>query len=332
VLLAAAAALADDRTLTECFPPNTKMVFGISLRSLLDSPVIKSFENDMQKMSAEMLKGQSIPMLELIKSGPLAGFDPLKDIDDVIIAATAGKEKSTGLLFLHGRFGAIRLPANPTSYHGVRMLGGSNKDGGIIALLDETTAILGEEADVRAAIDRRGKPSKLNPALAAKVRSMAADFDLWGVGDIPESVQQPGATADQWNGIDHFEFSAAMRHGLEINGQIHARTAKDAAQMEQSIQMIASMLKTQPASSGTKMDLQTSDGTVTLSIRISEEDLKKGIEAQRAGMLAAKNATVKVTGSETPAPPPGPKTAPKQAQIVNNSRGETVKITLPGSK
>src|SRR5581483_5939648 len=103
------------------------------------------------------------------------------------------------------------------------------------------------------------------------------NFDFWGVGDLPESVQQPGATPDPLNAVDHFEFSAAMRHGLEITGQIHARTAKDAAQMQQSIQMIEAMLKGQPATAGTKIDLQSSDGTVTLSIRVSEEDLKKAI-------------------------------------------------------
>ena len=332
LLLAAAPARAGDAALTECFPPGTKIVFGVSVRSLLDSPVVKSLESDVQKMSSEMLKSQPIPMLELVKSGPLAGFDPLKDIDDVMVAGTAAKEKSTGLVFLRGRFGANLFSGPSTTYHDVPIFGGNNKAGGVVALLDASTAILGEEADVRAAIDRRGKPSKLDPGLAAKVRSMAGNFDIWGVGDVPEGVPQAGGAADQLNAIDHFEFSAALRQGLEINAQIHARTAKDAAQIQQSLQMFEAMLKAQPGTAGTKIDLESSKGTVKLSVRISEEDLKKGIEAQRAGMLAAQNARMKVSGGEAPAAAPAATPAPKQTRIVNNSQGETMRITLPGGK
>ena len=317
LLLAAAPVRADDAALTECFPPGTKIVFGVSLRSLLESPVVKSLEGDMQKMSSEMMKRQPIPMLELLKAGPLSGFDPLKDIDDVTVAGMAAKEKSTGLVFLRGRFNASRFPGASTSYHDVPMFGDTKQAGGVLALLDASTAILGDEADVRAAIDRRGKPSKLDPGLAAKVRSLAGNFDLWGVGDVPEGgVPQAAGAAEQLNAIDHFEFSAALRQGLEIHAQIHARTAKDAAQMQQTLQMFEAILKGQPGTAGTKIDLESSQGTVTLAIRVSEEDLKKGIEAQRAGMQAAR----------------APKPAPKQARIVSNDHGDTVKITLPGGR
>jgi hypothetical protein len=318
LLLAAVPVRADDAALTECFPPGTKIVFGLSLRSLLDSPVVKSLQGDVQKISSEMMKGQPIPLLELLQAEPLAGFDPLKDIDDIIVAGSAAKEKSTGLVLLRGRFSASRFSGASTTYRDVPMFGDTKQAGGVMALLDVSTAILGNEADVRAAIDRRGKASKLEPGLAAKVRSMAGNFDVWGVGDVPEGgVPKAAGAAEQLNAIDHFEFSAALRQGLEVNAQLHARTAKDAAQMQQSLQMFEAILKGQAATAGTKIDLESANGTVKLSIRVSEEDLKKGIEAQRAGMQAGK----------VPARP-----APKQTRMVNNDRGDTVTITLPGGR
>lgn len=339
LLIGAGMGFAAESVLPDCIPPGTKVVFGISLRSLMDSQVLKSFQSDMQKMSADLMKGGPLPILETIKAGPLPGFDPLKDVDDLIVASTADKEKATALIVLHGRFDPKTLPGTSSSYNGVSIFGDGQKANGIVALLDESTAIVGDFADVRAAIDRRGTPSHVKPALAAKVRSMAGRFDFWGVGDLPEGFQPPGGMGDSLNSVDHFEFGASLRHGLEIAGEIHTRSPRDAAKMAESMKLIEAMLtkQQQPSANGTKFDLQSSNGTIKLSIAVSEEELKKGIEAQKSSMAGALNAGIRVTGGPAaaamPAPKPPVKSAPpKPAEVVRNDRGDTVKVTLPGSR
>ena len=329
--MAAGAGFAADSVLPDCVPPETTVVFGVSLRSLLNSPVLKSFQSDMQKMSADLLKGGRLPVLEIGKAGPLPGFDPFQDVDDLIVASTAEKGKATALIVLHGRFDPKRFPGTSTSYNGVSIFGDGKKANGALALLDQSTAIVGDLAQVHAAIDRRGTPSQVKPALAEKVRSMAGRFDFWGVGDLHEGFQPPGGTADGFNSVDHFEFGAALRQGLEVTGEIHARTPKDADKMAESMKLIEAMLKAQPSSAkGTKVDLQSANGTIKLSIVVSEEDLKKGIEAQKSSLSTAMNSRVQVTGGPPAAafkPPVKPTPRP---QIVKDDHGDTVRVTLPG--
>jgi hypothetical protein len=124
--LAAGTGFAANVALPDCIPPDAKIVFGVSLRSLLDSPVLKSFQSDMQKMSADLMRGGPsgpLPVLEMIKSGPLSGFDPLKDVDDLIITSSAQNDKATGLIVMHGRFDPKRFPGASTSYNGVLISG-----------------------------------------------------------------------------------------------------------------------------------------------------------------------------------------------------------------
>lgn len=327
-MLVAGTAFAADVTLPDCIPSDTNVVFGVSVRNLLDSPVLKSFQSDVQKMSTDLMKGGPLPVLEMIKSGPLPGFDPLKDVDDLIIASTAENDKAPALIVLHGRFDPKRFPGTSTSYNGVSIFGDDKKGNSAVALLDESTAIVGELAQLRAAIDRRGSPSGVNPALTEHVHSMSGRFDVWGVGDLPKGYRPPAGASEQFNSIDHFEFGASLRQGLEITGELHARSPKDAAKWAESMKMIETMLKAQPSSgTGTKFDLQSTNGTIRLSIAVSEEELKKGIEAQKASMAAGFNSGIRATRGSSALPVP-PK--PKRVEIVKDDHGDTVKVTLPG--
>ena len=107
---------------------------------------------------------------------------------------------------------------------------------------------------------------QVKPALAGQARSLAGRFDFWGVGDLPDGYRPAAGGQDEaLNAIDHFEFGASMRQGLEIAGEIHARTPKGADKMAESMQLIEAMLKSQPSpANGTKIDLQSANGTVKL--------------------------------------------------------------------
>lgn len=148
---------------------------------------------------------------------------------------------------------------------------------------------------------------------------MSGRFDFWGVGDMPAGYRPSAGAAEEFDSVDHFEFGASLHKALEITGSIHARTPKDADKMAESMKLIEAMLKGKPSSAnGTKIDLDSANGTIKLSIVISEEDLKKGIEAQKSSLTTAMNSHK----------PPAKLVAPPQ--IVKDSHGDTVNVILPG--
>jgi hypothetical protein len=353
--MAAGSGFAADLALPDCIPPETNVLFGVSLRSVLDAPVVKSIRSDVQKMTADLMKSVQLsalemmasvpaPTLEMMKNRPEPGFDPRTDVDDVIFASGVENGKPTALIVLRGRFDVSRFPGSSTSYKGVSIFGGDRQGDGsmplglqdsAVAVLDPYTVVMGNRAQLHAAIDRRGKPSGVSPALAEKARSIADRSEIWGVGDLPKGYLPPSGAPGQLDSIDRFEFGASLRQGLEITAEMHVRSPKDAEKMSESIQSIEAMLKNQPSASGTKFDLRASYGTIRVSIVVPEEDLKKGIEAQLNSMAAGFKRGIQVTGGEAgaalPAPrPPARPAPPKPGEIVKNDRGDTVKVTLPG--
>jgi hypothetical protein len=184
VLMAMAVArlvVAGDSTLG-FFPGDTKVVFGIHVRAIADSALFKDAGTDAQRMSAEWLKVVAI-----------TGFDPLHDIDEVLMASSADKENAPAILVLRGRFDLTRMGVGAPRYHGVAMVGDGKGGKSVLALVDAATGVAGDTMAVRAAIDRHGQGAALESALAARVQSLRERFDLWGMGERPKALSRPPA-------------------------------------------------------------------------------------------------------------------------------------------
>src|ERR1700733_9275034 len=88
------------------------------------------------------------------------GFDPRRDLREILVASPAEAGSKSGVILARGTFDVARIVEAARSigqtaetYKGVEILGDPAK--GSLAFLDATLAIAGEGADVRAAIDRR---------------------------------------------------------------------------------------------------------------------------------------------------------------------------------
>src|SRR5438477_5875408 len=110
LLLAAQAAFAGD-ALPDFLPPGTKMMFGIQVRQITGSSLAKGVMPDSKAMGADWQKVVT-----------LAGFDPLKDVEEVLIASTGKGENPPVLLVARGTFNAGRFSANAKPYHGVPVM------------------------------------------------------------------------------------------------------------------------------------------------------------------------------------------------------------------
>jgi hypothetical protein len=272
VALVAVRLLAAGDLTSDFFPANTKVVFGVRVPAIVESALFKDSGTGAQKLSEEWLKVVAI-----------TGFDPLHDIDEILLASPADNEKAAALLVLRGRFDLARLGAGAARYHGVAMVGGGKdgKDGkGVLALLDATTLLAGDTLAVRAAIDRRGHNAALDGALAARLQSLRERFDVWGTGERQEGFVSPTGKNEQLDSMDRFEFGVRISHGFELGAEIHARSPKDADKMAASLQLMKAMMSAQDELAP-KIDVQVNDGTIKISLAISEEGLKKMMAARR---------------------------------------------------
>ena len=318
LVLSAGALCAADAAITGFLPPGTKIVLGVRVRSLADSPFAKGIMTQAHAAGADWLK-----------MAAALGFDPLRDLDEVLIATSGEGQNPPSLLVAIGRFDVARLSEGAQRYHDVPILGGAKPTDPVVAILDANTALAGDRPMVLAAIDRGGAASEAAPdaALAARIDALHGRYDVWGVGDRPEGfVSSPQTTAV--DGIDRFQFGMSIHQGLEMAAEVHARSPQDAEKLSASLGLLSAMLKAQQPAGGAKFDLQADNGTFKLAIAIPEEELKKAMEAQ-SGMLAQMLGGGTMAPATRLAPGPAPRTTPPP---VLDKAGNTVVLTLPGGK
>jgi hypothetical protein len=306
-VLALLAARVASAAVPDFLPPETRIVLGISLRGLIDSPLLKGLGDGKATTKA------------IFAGSPLASIDPLKDVDDVIIASTGTGNNPPALLIARGRFSEKLIPADAKTYNGVAMFEDPRTPNGSFALLDPGTLVAGDLKLLHAAIDQRGQGSVLPKTLAARIAELEGRFDAWGAGEIPEGLQS--------SAIDRFDFGVSLRQGLEVTGQMHVRSTKDAEKLMEMIRFFEAMFagqKKTPAN-GVKFDLKSEHQTVKLSLYVPEEELKKGIQAQKGNLLTAFMGQTMGT-----APKPAVTVAPPTPErITTDQRGDTVNVTLP---
>jgi hypothetical protein len=327
-LLAAHAAIAGDSDLPDFLPPGIKVIFGVQVRRIATSPLAQGLIPDAGALG---LAG------DWQKVVSLAGFDSIEDIEEVLMASTgAGGQGKTPpmLLIARGHFNVERFAAHARPYHGVPVLEGGAGSSGMVAMFDESTAIMGDLPEVHAAIDRRGAGAPLDAALAATVASLRGRYDIWGLGDKPSSLIPAGAKPDGLDSIDHFEFGISLTHGLEFGAELHAASAKDVEKLTAAVQLIEMVMKSQqPAANFPKIDVSARNGTIKLAVTIPEEEFKKMIETQRAALKqnlkqkapdVSMDTRIKISAPVEPAPVKRPSVRAPAA-----SAGTTV-FTLPG--
>lgn len=291
-------------------PPDTKVVFGVRVSAITESVLFKDAGTEAKQLSEEWLK-----LVEI------TGFDPLHDIDELLIGSAADNEKAAALVVLRGRFDLARMGAGATRYHGIAMVGGGKGGNSVLALLDASTAVAGEMPVVRAAIDRQGRGTPLDGALTARVQALRERFDIWGTGERPEGFVAPTGKREELDSLDRFEFGVRISKGFELGAELHARSPKDAEKLAASMQSLKAMMAMMKGREQAvpNIDVQLRDGTIKISLAISEDDLKKAMAAQRAASAPMSRPAV-VVGSES------------TVGMPDSSSGGTNVFVLPGKK
>lgn len=285
-LLLAGPAFALGPVLPDYLPSDTKVVIGVNLRRILDSPMGKELAAKAVKLAPQTL----------------ADIDFLKDVDELLIATNAVGQNPSGLLVMKGRFkgpAVLTDPKNPNA---------------TFAILDETSAIAGESALVNAAIASRGKGATF-PAIETRIAPLLNRYDVWGAGRVESG--------------EEFSFGAALQQGLDLMAEIRMSSASEMAKLMETIKPFQAMLKAQTGAS--KFNFQTQGRTLKVSVSIPEEELKKAIVTQKAALTdTLMRQFAAMTPAAAPVPPPKPPRT--EGQILKDSRGDTLRVMLPGGR
>src|ERR1043166_4692611 len=109
-------------------PPGATAVFGLRTSSILNLIA--------QQEGAKDLRTQVYAMLAMT---PWSGFDPFRDVDEVVIAAMGSGQNPPSLAVITGRFDAAKLAQGKgQAYRSATLVQQANSKQ-VLAILDEST-------------------------------------------------------------------------------------------------------------------------------------------------------------------------------------------------
>lgn len=320
LVFAAAIVPAADPTLMNLVMPDARMISGFDVERAKTSPFGQFLLSQM---------ASSDPSFEQFVTA--TGFDPRRDLHEVLIASSGTPDNARGVLLFRGSFDAPRIVAMAKlngatikPYKGIEILSGTKSGGpwsfnmggtktdGAFTFLDNGTAVLGDARSLRAVIDRRGVGRGPNPRLAARVRQLSEQYHAWGVSMLPVADWSSKVPDENVSGVMQGdalrsieESSGGIRFGeeIEISGEAVTRSEKDAVALADVIRFLTGLMQLNqkdarisgPAKILQSLDLRTEGNVMKLSLRFPEADLEKFILDARA--QAQKAAEARGTGS-----------------------------------
>jgi hypothetical protein len=241
------------------------------------------------------------------------GFDPTRDLIEIVAASADPQGGPKGLVAVRGVFNVGQIVEFVKQTHGTvdQSIGGvtviPSPDGQVgFALLDNTTALFGDLNSVVAAVARRSSPSTLDPALTARAATLSNANDAWVVSILPVPPLPTGAGPNGMNlaALQNIQqASAGVKFGtsINVNAEAIADTPQNAnaladvvrllvtlAQMNQSdphAAQFATVLKT--------ISIQTSGTALQIGLAIPEDVFEQLGPKMNHGQVRARRVAVK---------------------------------------
>lgn len=293
-------ALGADAGLLNLVMPEAKVIAGMDVARAKSSPFGQLF-----------MKNMNLRDEDLVRFLALTGFDPARDVTEVVIASvdTNTSAGANSILLVRGNFDGARLRAalvrNGLSVlqvvTGVEMLAKKGEKGAV-AFVDASLAVAGDAAAVKAALERRAGGMGLPAATYAKAQDMSRENDVWMVTSLPVAQlaeKMPENAPGQLNGMmkgDMFrsveqasmgvKFAATMLH---LTMEAAVRSDKDATAMADVARFLAGMVqlnRDKPEVAGLaaaldSMQLTTKARNVRLTMSMPQAEIEKLVKAAR---------------------------------------------------
>ncbi len=283
---------AADQQLVSLLMPDAKVVAGLNVEQAKNSPFG-------QFLLARVQAGDD----GLAKLTTLTGFDPRRDLQEVLIGTVGEPGQKKGLVLARGTFDTARIFAaaqlgghTVETYKGVNILTG-NEDSmtHAVAFLDDSIAVAGDLDSVHGAIDRRSRGNSLDPTLAAKVDQLSSSLDAWSVSTVPFAAladqKVPNVNLSQMLNSNVLksilQTSGGVKFGaiIRLSGEAVARSAQDATALADVAQFLGNMVQANaPAASAAaitalvqSISVQADGNTVKFALSIPEAQFENFI-------------------------------------------------------
>jgi hypothetical protein len=286
-----------------------------------DAQVVAGLQVDQAKSSLfgqYVLSHLSVNDTRLEEFTSETGFDPRHDVSEIVIASNwmPNTPENRWIVAAHGAFNISKITTTALAnggviapYQGVNVvthLASSNAQVETgIAFLDNSTALVGDLASVKAAINRKKSNTPADASIVAKAQATSAGKDFWFVTLVPlsnfsASIPDPNLSgAMQGNLLGAInQASGGIRFGdtVTISAQAVTRSEKDAQALVDVVKFFAGLVQlnrqNNPAAGqvSTLLDtLQTStSGNITnISLAIPEQQLEQLLNSARPARAKA---------------------------------------------
>ncbi|HXB75056.1 MAG TPA: hypothetical protein VNY05_42885 [Candidatus Acidoferrales bacterium] len=234
----------------------------------------------------------------------LTGFDPTRDVNETLVASTGAPE--TGLALARGNFDIGKLTAAASlkgavseAYNSVNILEDPKQKHGV-AFLDSTTAVAGDVASVKGAIDRQKSPQPLPSGVTVKISQLSASQDAWALSTVPPSSLAPPAAAAHNGQIPPVlqtvqSASGGVKFGANVvfTGQAQTDTAQNATTLGDTIKLLISLAQMnagqnqQAAQLAQQVQVTASGNVVTVSLSLPEDQFQQLVKiGQKSGAMS----------------------------------------------
>jgi hypothetical protein len=234
------------------------------------------------------------------------GFDPTKDVSDIVIASN-WKPNTPGnrwLVLADGTFNVAKITAAaqanggvPTTYQGVNLVTHSASSNTQVAtafaFFGTTTALAGDITSVEAAIARKQSNAPTDSNVFNKAQQVSANNDFWFVtlvplsnfsGAIPDPNLSGAMQGNLFAAIN--QASGGVRFGdtVTISAEAVTRSEKDAQALVDVVKFFAGLVQLNKQNNPTAgqvatlldtLQTSTSGNTTTISLAIPELQLEQ---------------------------------------------------------
>lgn len=313
-------------------PPDSALLVGINLEQIKSSKLGQSLFSQMKIENSDLKQWMDA-----------SGFDPLRDVREILIATPAVNRKARGLFFVRGSFDAARFAAlarrpgvSLATYQGVSIFTKKQQEPVSLACLDSSLVIGGDPESVRTAVARRGGSGGPDPALAAKANELRRGQDIWVVarvspselaGDVPVPEFAGALQGDFVKSVRRFSGGLKFGPELLLSADLVTRTAEDAAGIAAALKMLLGLATSDRQNANSlaplleKLNLRADGDTVKIALAVPEEQLAQLFQSSLQGLMQGARKT-----AAAPAPPAPPRndviiySSPKDMGVVKVPR------------
>jgi hypothetical protein len=296
VVMSAGLLPAADPGLLNLVMPDARILAGVNVDQAKTTPFGAYVLGQIQTQSASARHLQQV--------AAWTGFDPTRDLHELLLASNGAPGSKSGLVLARGNFDAGKIQAAgqagggaTITYKGVALLL-DPKQTHAVAFLDPTLAVAGDVASVEGAIDRQTAPAPLNAALLVQVNQLSLSEDAWAIANMPLSALKPPATpsnpqnAAVQNAFQNIQQGAGgVKFGSQIvfTGQLQADTPQNATSIAGVVQFLASMAQLQAQQKNPQLaavlpslSVTTNANLVNLSLSVPEAQAEQAFQMRSA--------------------------------------------------